>query len=78
MSIDVAERIMSEYRQLRGLRLTKRQAIRLWALDEHQCEAVLRSLVAGGWLSLDSRGQYALPDAAPGECVGDPGLEAVA
>ena len=65
MSIDVAERIMSEYRQLRGLRLTTRQASRLWALDEHECQMVLGSLVAGGWLCVDGRGQYALPHAEP-------------
>jgi len=78
MSMDVAERIMSEYRQFRGLRLTKRQAIRLWALDEHECDAVLRSLVAGGWLCLDSSGQYALPHSAPSVWGVDRGLEAVA
>lgn len=78
MRMDVAERIMSEYRQFPGLRLTKRQAIRLWALDEHECEAVLGTLVAGGWLCLDSCGQYALPHTAWGPPVVDRAVEAVA
>ena len=63
MARDVAERIISEYRELQGLRLTRRQAARLWALDADHCEAVLNELVASGRLSLDAKGQYVLPHA---------------
>jgi hypothetical protein len=64
---DVAERIMSEYRQLQGLRLTMCQAARLWALDADECEAVLHALVTCGRLSLDDKGQYGLPPAVARE-----------
>lgn len=63
MTGDLAERIISEYRELQGLRLTKRQAARLWALDADHCEAVLNELVACGRLSLDGKGQYVLAHA---------------
>lgn len=35
----------ADYRDMPGLRLTVDQACRLWALDEHVCDAVLRTLV---------------------------------
>jgi hypothetical protein len=39
-------RIESEFRELPGLRLTRWQAARLWALDMTECEAVLSRMVA--------------------------------
>jgi hypothetical protein len=38
-------RIQSEFREMPGLRLTCRQAQRLWGLDQLVCEALLAALV---------------------------------
>lgn len=38
--------VRAEYREMPGLNLTKRQAERLWSLDESTCEAVLSTLEA--------------------------------
>ena len=38
-------RIQSEFREMPGLRLTSRQAQRLWNLDQLVCEALLAALV---------------------------------
>jgi hypothetical protein len=56
--MDVTERILAEYRDLPGLRLTTRQAARLWALDLVHCERLLRQLVTDGHLCIDAIGQY--------------------
>lgn len=39
-------RIENEFRELPGLRLTRWQAARLWALDPGECETVLKQMVA--------------------------------
>jgi hypothetical protein len=57
---DALERVMAEYRQWPGLRLTKRQAARLFWLSPHECDVVFDALVTCGRLQLDARGQYAL------------------
>jgi hypothetical protein len=56
---DALERVMAEYRQWPGLRLTKRQAGRLFTLSARECDVVFDALVTCGLLQLDSRGQYA-------------------
>ena len=38
---DVLQRVRAEYREMPGLRLTHRQAQRLWNLDSGTCETVL-------------------------------------
>ena len=38
---DVLQRVRAEYREMPGLRLTQRQAQRLWNLDSSTCETVL-------------------------------------
>ena len=44
-NVDVwRERIRAEYLEMPGLHLTKRQAQRLWGLDESTCAAVLVAL----------------------------------
>jgi hypothetical protein len=60
---DALDRVMAEYRQWPGLRLTKRQAGRLFWLSSRECEVVFDALVTCGLLQLDSRGQYALRSA---------------
>lgn len=57
--MDVTKRILAEYRDLPGLKLTTRQAARLWALELVQCEYLLNQLVTDGHLLIDARGQYA-------------------
>ena len=47
---DVLQRVRAEYREMPGLRLTQRQAQRLWDLDSSTCEAVLEILESTGFL----------------------------
>ncbi len=54
-------RILAEYREMPGLRLTLRQAARLWAMDAVHCQAILDALVASGSLRRDPTGKYCLP-----------------
>lgn len=44
------QRIEAEFRALPGLRLTRWQAARLWALEYAECEAILRVLCSNGVL----------------------------
>jgi hypothetical protein len=55
----VTERILADYRDLPGLRLTVRQAARLWALEIVHCERLLNQLVTDGHLFIDGSGHYA-------------------
>jgi hypothetical protein len=57
--MDVTTRILAEYKDWPTLRLTTRQAARLWALDLVHCERLLNQLVNDGHLLIDARGQYA-------------------
>jgi predicted transcriptional regulator of viral defense system len=52
------ERIVAEYREMPGARLSTMQAARLLGLDEASCQAVLDALVERGHLARTSRGQY--------------------
>jgi hypothetical protein len=52
------ERIRGEFLEMPGLRLTPAQACRLWALDRHQCDDVLRLLVDGHFLRKTSDGSF--------------------
>jgi hypothetical protein len=56
-----SQRILAEYREMPGLRLTLRQAARLWALDTVDCQAILDTLVAAGSLRRSPKGEYGLP-----------------
>jgi hypothetical protein len=55
-------RIQAEYRELPGLKLTMTQAERLWALDEHTCEALLEALIASRFLRKTATDAYVLAD----------------
>ena len=52
---DVCERVLSEYREMPGLKLTLLQASRLFDLDPLQCEQLLASLVHSGHLATDGK-----------------------
>ena len=60
MAMDALERVMAEYRQWPGLRLTKRQAAKLWWMSPRETDAVFEALVGCGVLYIDAHGQYAL------------------
>jgi len=43
-------RVRAEFLEMPGLRLTRAQARRLWALDEASCDAILAALVEARFL----------------------------
>ena len=47
---DLLRRVQAEFLEMPGLRLTRAQARRLWALDPAVCEAVLSALVDARFL----------------------------
>jgi hypothetical protein len=47
---DLLRRVQAEFLEMPGLRVTRAQARRLWALDEDVCEAVLVALVDARFL----------------------------
>ena len=49
-SINLLNRVRSEFIEMPGLRLRIDQAQRLWNLDRAMCESVLRSLVEAKFL----------------------------
>jgi hypothetical protein len=57
---DLLRLIRAEYRELPGLRLTQRQAQRLWNLDSTTCEAALDQLEAARFLRRTSDDSYVL------------------
>lgn len=50
LSDQVLHRICAEYVEMPGLRLSRRQAQRLWGLDEEACGQILEFLVKTGFL----------------------------
>jgi hypothetical protein len=53
--------IRGEFNEMPGMRLTMAQACRLWGLTPEAAQAVIRSLVFRGVLSLDDRGRVCRP-----------------
>lgn len=51
-------RIRSEYLEMPGLRLSREQAQRLWALDGSTCAYLLERLVATGFLHYAADGRF--------------------
>jgi hypothetical protein len=47
---DLLKRVRAEFLEMPGLRLTRAQARRLWALDAALCDAVLSALVDARFL----------------------------
>ncbi len=56
------QRAKSEFLEMPGLRLTIRQAARLWALDARDCERLLDTLVEARFLSRARDGAYVRGD----------------
>ncbi len=59
------ERIQGEFAEMPGMRLTFRQAQRLWALDAPTCRHLLDALVDAGFLARSPEGAYARASADP-------------
>lgn len=57
-AVDLLQRIQCEFLEMPGLRLTERQARRLWNLDSVACASVLRVLVDGGFLCRTADGSF--------------------
>jgi hypothetical protein len=57
---DLLRLVTAEYREMPGLRLTPRQAQRLWDLDSTTCETVLGTLEAARFLRRTSDHSYVL------------------
>ena len=52
--------VRGEYLEMPGLRLTKQQAQRLWALDLATCDELLATLVGAQFLRRTEKGEYML------------------
>jgi len=52
--------VRAEYREMPGLRLTQRQAQRLWNLDSITCETILETLESTRFLRRTSDHTYVL------------------
>jgi hypothetical protein len=50
--------IRAEYLEVPGLRLTIREAERLWGLDTHVCKAIFEALVATSFLRRTNQDKY--------------------
>lgn len=53
------QRIRGEYNEMPGMRLSPRQAARLWSIDCDVCANMLDALVRSGFLRRDRNGLYA-------------------
>ena len=53
-----SERILAEYREMPGLKLTAAQASRFWSLGPHDSERLLDALAAQGVLHRTRDGYY--------------------
>jgi hypothetical protein len=56
--------IQAEYLEMPGLKLTRPQVQRLWALDPDVCDALLEALVASDFLKVTRQHAYVLSDGA--------------
>ena len=64
---DLVRRIRGEYLEMPGLRVTARQAQRLFGLDATTCDEVLAGLLQSGFLSRTVDGMFRLTE--PGDQV---------
>ncbi len=55
---EIISRIRSEYHEMPGLKLTPRQAQRLWALDRNMCERLLALLLSERFLKKTADGAF--------------------
>jgi hypothetical protein len=56
----IARRVLAEFEEMPGMTLTRRQASRLFGLDEDVCRVVLDVLVDSAYLRETSAGRLAL------------------
>ena len=56
--VDWAQLVRAEYAEMPGLKLTERQAQRLWGLDEKTCRVILLALVRTRFLRRAANGMY--------------------
>ena len=63
-AVDLLQRIQCEFLEMPGLRLTERQARRLWNLESVACANILRVLVDGGFLFRTPDGSFMHVDQA--------------
>ncbi len=59
------DRVRSEYLEMPGLSLTRRQMRRLWRLDKRVCDAVVEALVASDFLRRRSDDAYVRREERP-------------
>ncbi len=59
---EVVRRVRGEFLEMPGLRLTPKQAQRLWRLDEPSCAAVLGALVDARFLARTRDGAFVRHD----------------
>ena len=59
---DIVRRIRGEYLEMPGLRVTARQARRLFGLDATTCDEVLAGLLQSGFLSRTVDGMFRLTE----------------
>lgn len=59
----VVTRVRGEFEEMPGLRLTERQAQKLWALDAKACRAILTVLVDHRFLMKTASGAFVRRDA---------------
>ena len=52
---DLCTRVQAEFREMPGLKLTLRQASRLFSIEPARCERVLGALVGAGHLATDGK-----------------------
>jgi hypothetical protein len=57
-STHLLHRIRGEFLEMPGLRLTARQAQRLWGLEASACEALLEALIDAGFLKRTGDGAF--------------------
>jgi hypothetical protein len=58
----LVRRIRAEFEEMPGLRLTLKQAARLWGMDHASCRAVVDALVGTSFLRWTSMGMFARAD----------------
>ncbi len=64
---DLTDRCQGEFLEMPGMRLTVRQAQRLWSADPQACEAALDTLVQRGFLR-KADDTYARADSGRARC----------
>jgi hypothetical protein len=58
LSEQMLQRICAEYGEMPGMRLSRKQAQRLWGVDEEACGQILEFLVKTGFLKLAAPDTY--------------------